>query len=93
MSATAEPSNPAPEFARAFRLTDPDEGLTYDGAVFPSGRGVILDHREQGFARIAVSMGALLEGFPNAHVEWADGQDAALKGSTPEDRTPPPPSQ
>lgn len=59
------------EFARGFRLTMPD-GETYDGAQFPSGRGIVLDHPERGFATVATDMDHLLESFPDARIEWAD---------------------
>lgn len=55
-------------FARAFRVHTTD-GETYDGAQFPSGRCITED--DLGFAVVAITLDALLEHYPDAHVEWA----------------------
>ncbi|MFE7566192.1 hypothetical protein ACFU76_04400 [Streptomyces sp. NPDC057539] len=61
------------DFAKGFRLHALD-GETYDGALFPSGRGVIADHPERGFSTVAISMDAISEKFPGCRIEW-DGDE------------------
>lgn len=62
-----------PEFARPFRLRQPD-GRVIHGAEFPSGR-VAVDDRA-GFYT-AVSLGELITSVPSGtRIEWADGERA-----------------
>jgi hypothetical protein len=57
-------------FARGFRLLTPD-GRVFDGAELPSGRGIVVDHRETGFVTLVADRDALLAEFPGARIEWA----------------------
>lgn len=50
-------------FARGLKLHTPD-GDTFDVAEFPSGRTWAVDHPEHGLTTVAVSLEALLNGFP-----------------------------
>ncbi|MGC9540203.1 hypothetical protein [Streptomyces sp. UG1] len=63
-----------PEFARLFRLHQPD-GRVLHGAEFPSGR-VAVDDR-MGFYT-AVDLSELIASVPSGtRIEWADGEEAA----------------
>ncbi|MFW3459674.1 hypothetical protein ACN24K_01605 [Streptomyces microflavus] len=83
-------------FARGFRLV-PRSGDHLDGAVFPSGRCLVLDDPDAGFATIAVSVAELLRGgYHGARIEWptaapADGQEPTASegcGCGPHQRCP-----
>jgi hypothetical protein len=56
------------EFSRGFRLHH--DGQVYDGAQFPSGRAVWLDHPERGLATAVASLDHLPEVLPGARLEW-----------------------
>ncbi|MFJ2174364.1 hypothetical protein ACIOHE_15800 [Streptomyces sp. NPDC087851] len=62
-------------FARGFRLHH--HGAALDGAVFPSGRAVLLDLEDAGFATSAPTLDALLLHYPHANIEWADQSGTA----------------
>lgn len=64
-------------FARGFRLHMAD-GDALDGAEFPSGRGFVFDHREQGLATVVASRENLDEVFPGSHIEWAPAHREGL---------------
>ncbi|MFE9300555.1 hypothetical protein [Streptomyces sp. NPDC006856] len=67
-------------FARGFRLVQAD-GRALDGAVFPSGRCIVLDDPEYGLATVAVSVEELLRGgYHSARIEWPEQQPAARVG-------------
>ncbi|MEV6791286.1 hypothetical protein AB0M87_04635 [Streptomyces sp. NPDC051320] len=72
------PQQPAPEFARGFRLHTKD-GHALDGAEFPSGRTYVIDDPHYGFATVAISVEDLLKSYHGARIEWPDDTQAAAE--------------
>lgn len=67
-------------FARPFRLVQ-RHGPTLDGAEFPNGRVVLMDDPDWGLCSGARSLDLLLRhGYPDARIEWADGQQTEANG-------------
>jgi hypothetical protein len=69
------------DFTRGFRL-HLRHGQVLDGAMFPSGRCLVLDDPHFGLASAAASEEELLRGYPEARIEWP-AEDAAAAPTPP----------
>lgn len=65
-------------FARPFRLHHSGQAL--DGVEFPGGRVIVLDDPEFGICTGAVSVEALLAGYPRSHIEWPGVRRCRIPG-------------
>lgn len=66
---TTEHPPSTPPFTLGFRLHY-GHGQILDGALFPSGRCLVVDDPEDGLVSAASSLDNLLRGYPDARIEW-----------------------